>query len=84
MSRPTHAIDEAGWAQFVAARTVGDVIDGRVVHVVPFGSFIRTDEGVDGLAPQSAWPTLPELDSRIRARITAIDLHNRRFSLGPI
>ena len=30
----------------------GDVIDGRVVHIVPFGSFIRTSEGVDGLLLQ--------------------------------
>jgi ribosomal protein S1 len=66
MSRPIHAMDETGWAQFVAAHTVGDVIDGRVVHVVPFGSFIRTSEGVDGLAPQSAWPTLQPCAAAVR------------------
>lgn len=81
MSRPQHVVDENAWAQFVASRTVGDVIDGMVVEVAPFGSFIRTSEGVDGLAPQSNWPTLPERG--IRARILAIDLHNRRFSVGP-
>ncbi|HEY6797125.1 MAG TPA: hypothetical protein VI248_20835 [Kineosporiaceae bacterium] len=60
------------------------MIDGQVVDVAPFGSFIRTSEGVDGLAPHSSWPTLPERDTQIRARILAIDLRNRRFSLGPI
>jgi small subunit ribosomal protein S1 len=83
MSRPTHSIDEAGWARFVARHGVGDVIDGEVVKVVPFGAFVRVGEGVDGLAPQSLWPTLPTLGSRIPLRIAAIDVDNRRVALGP-
>ena len=83
MSRPIHSIDEAGWADFVGRRAVGDVIDGDVVKVVPFGAFVRIDNVVDGLAPQSMWPTLPEAGSRIQVRISAIDAENRRVALGP-
>jgi ribosomal protein S1 len=84
MSRPVHSIDEAGWAEFVARYSVGDVVDGHVVSVVPFGAFIRIGTGVDGLAPQSLWPTLPEPGARTLVRIEAIDVDNRRVALGPV
>ena len=82
MSRPTPSVDDAAWASFVARHGVDDVVDGDVVSVVPFGAFVRID-GLDGLAPQSSWPSLPEVGSRIRVRILAIDADNRRFALGP-
>ena len=83
MSRPTHEINEAGWAEFLTQHGVGDVVDGQVLSIVPFGAFIRIGDGVDGLAPQSLWPTLPESGSRIPVTITAIDVDNRRVALGP-
>lgn len=84
MSRPTHATNEAGWNDFVAQHAVGDVVDGHVVSVVPFGAFIRIGDDVDGLAPQSEWPALPELGSRLPVRILAIDVDNRRVALSPV
>jgi ribosomal protein S1 len=83
MSRPIHSVDEAGWAEFIARYGVGDVIDGQVVHVAPFGAFIRVGNGVDGLAPQASWPNLPEPGSRIAVRIVAIDADNRRVAFVP-
>jgi ribosomal protein S1 len=83
MSRPEHSINESGWSEFVAHHGVDDIIDGHVVSIVPFGAFVRTDEGIDGLAPRSAWPTLPEPGSRVAVRITAIDVDNRRVAFGP-
>lgn len=83
MSRPKHTVDEAAWASLIARYGVGDVVDGHVVTIVPFGAFIRVGDGVDGLAPQSLWPTLPELGTRIRVRIEAIDVENRRVALHP-
>ena len=83
MSRPTHATNEAGWNDFVARHAVGDVVDGQVVSVVPFGAFVRIDDDVDGLAPQAEWPVLPELGSRLPVRILAIDVDNRRVALSP-
>jgi small subunit ribosomal protein S1 len=83
MSRPAPIDGETGWAQFIAAHQVGDVIDGHVVGVVPFGSFVRTAEGVDGFAPLAEFPAQLELDAPVRVRVTAIDAENRRFSVRP-
>jgi ribosomal protein S1 len=83
MSRPTHSVDEADWGRFTARYGVGDVLDGQVMHVVPFGAFIRVGESIDGLAPQASWPSLPEVGSRIRVRIAAIDADHRRVSFTP-
>jgi ribosomal protein S1 len=83
MTGQPHSADPEGWARFAATYGVGDVVDGRVVQVMPFGSFVRTAEGVDGLAPRADWPAVPELDAPVRARIAAIDDETRRFSLIP-
>ena len=84
MSRPqfNEHSDEAAWPAFVSRYGVGDVTDGDVVSVVPFGAFIRID-GVDGFAPKPSWPTLPEPGTRVRVRIEAIDGEQRRFALAP-
>jgi ribosomal protein S1 len=83
MSHPEHTSSAAGWADFVARYGVGDVVDGQVVSVVPFGAFVRVGDGVDGLAPQQMWPTVPAAGARVAARIVAIDPDNHRVSLGP-
>ena len=83
MSRPQHSSNPAAWAAFVAQYGVGDVVNGEVVSVVPFGAFIRVGDGVDGLAPQQLWPTLPTAGAKIAVRIDAIDPDNRRVSFAP-
>lgn len=82
MSRP-HMIDEAGWARFAAAHGVGDLVSGEVVTVLPFGAFIRVDEGIDGLAPVSRWPAIPVAGTVLTVRIEAIDERRRRVAFGP-
>ncbi len=83
MSRPAHSYNEAAWRALVARHGIGDVLDGEVVSVVPFGAFIRVGAGVHGLAPQSLWPALPEVGSRIAVRIAAIDAEHHRVAFGP-
>jgi ribosomal protein S1 len=83
MSRPEHSTNTVGWAAFAARYGVGDVVDGQVVSVEPFGSFVRIADDVDGLAPRPLWPALPESGTRIAARIVAIDPDTRRVALGP-
>jgi small subunit ribosomal protein S1 len=72
----------SAWLDFAARYAVGDVADGAVVSVLPFGAFVRVD-GVDGFAPRSAWPQLPEDGARVRVRIEAIDPDQRRFAVAP-
>ncbi|MBX6749923.1 MAG: S1 RNA-binding domain-containing protein [Micromonosporaceae bacterium] len=80
-NEPAHT-NELAWPAFVARYRVGDVADGEVVSVVPFGAFIRIDD-VDGFSPKASWSALPEPGSRVRVRIEAIDNVQRRFALAP-
>ena len=66
------------WNEFLAGHAVGDVVDGTVCKVLPFGAFVRVD-GFDGLLPQVKTVTDGE---RVRVRILAIDDAGRRFSLA--
>ena len=74
--------NEAGWPAFSARYGIGDVAAGEVVQVMPFGAFIRVDD-VDGFAPKSSWPALPDLGARVSVRIEAIDSDSRRFAVAP-
>ena len=74
--------NDSPWPAFASRYGVGDVADGEVVQVLPFGAFIRVD-GVDGFAPKSAWPALPTDGARVRVRIEAIDVEQRRFAVAP-
>jgi ribosomal protein S1 len=70
------------WSHFIETHQVGDVVDGEVMSVVPFGAFVRVD-GFEGLAPLTQWPSLPETGDRVSARIAAIDVERQRFALHP-
>ncbi|QUQ70134.1 S1 RNA-binding domain-containing protein [Kutzneria sp. CA-103260] len=65
------------WNEFLAGHTVGDVVDGTVSKVLPFGAFVRVG-GFDGLLPQVKTVADGE---RVRVRILAIDDASQRFSL---
>jgi small subunit ribosomal protein S1 len=66
------------WSEFLAGHAAGDVVDGTVSKVVPFGAFVRVD-GFDGLLPQVKTVTDGE---QVRVRILAIDESRQRFSLA--
>jgi small subunit ribosomal protein S1 len=70
------------WPTFARSYAVGDVAEGEVVAVMPFGAFVRVD-GVDGFAPKPSWPQLPEEGAKVRVRIEAIDPDQRRFAVVP-
>jgi ribosomal protein S1 len=65
------------WHNFLADHKVGDVVDGTVSKVLPFGAFVRV-AGFDGLLPQVKTVNDGE---QVRVRILAIDDAGRRFSL---
>jgi ribosomal protein S1 len=66
------------WQEFLARHQVGDLVEGVVTKVVPFGSFVEAD-GVTGLAHRQSWP----VGTRVALRILDIDAENQRFSLAP-
>jgi small subunit ribosomal protein S1 len=84
MSRPTGSTNEAAWAEFFARHGVGDVVEGSVVSVEPFGAFVRVGDDVDGLAPRPEWSVLPDVGAAVQVRILAVDPVNRRAAFGPV
>ena len=66
------------WEGFTARHAVGDVLDGRVASVVPFGAFIEVADGIHGLLVGS---DRPQAGSSVSVRIAEIDHDNRRLRL---
>lgn len=59
---------------------VGEVFDGTVVDVKPFGSFVEHPSGQHGLL----YGESAENGSTIRVQILEVDAENRRFSLKTV
>ncbi|MFI5672978.1 S1 RNA-binding domain-containing protein [Streptomyces sp. NPDC051704] len=69
------------------ADRAGSVIRGRVTKLVPFGIFVRLDDGIAGLVHRSELPPAgPELAARIgdemTVRVTEVDVPMRRIRLS--
>ncbi|MGB2737327.1 MAG: 30S ribosomal protein S1, partial [Candidatus Nanopelagicales bacterium] len=43
------ATQEDPWQQFARTHATGQVVPGRVTKLVPFGAFVRVDDGIEGL-----------------------------------
>ncbi|MGI8425910.1 MAG: 30S ribosomal protein S1 [Actinomycetota bacterium] len=81
---------EDPWEAFARTRGLGDVVEGSVTKLVPFGAFVKVAEGIEGLVHISELSEghveLPEqvvaLGQEVQARIIDIDLERRRISLS--
>ncbi|MEW6188761.1 MAG: 30S ribosomal protein S1 [Actinomycetota bacterium] len=81
---------EDPWKIKVGRYSVGDVIEGVISRIVPFGAFLQMDEGVEGLIHISELAEerieLPDqavkAGDKIKAKIIDIDLERRRISLS--
>ncbi|MGH2730031.1 MAG: S1 RNA-binding domain-containing protein, partial [Actinomycetota bacterium] len=84
------ATQEDPWRQFARAHNVGDIIEGRVTKLVPFGAFVEVDDAIEGLVHISE---LAEhhvekaedevgVHERVSVKIIDIDLDRRRISLS--
>jgi small subunit ribosomal protein S1 len=43
------ATQEDPWQQFARTHAIAQVVPGKVTKLVPFGAFVRVDEGIEGL-----------------------------------
>jgi small subunit ribosomal protein S1 len=43
------ATQEDPWQQFARTHAIGQIVPGKVTKLVPFGAFVRVDEGIEGL-----------------------------------
>jgi small subunit ribosomal protein S1 len=66
------------WEGFTALHNVGDVLDGRVARVLPFGAFIEVADGIHGLL---VGPDQRQVGSSVSVRIAEVDHDNRRLRL---
>src|SRR5262250_1132833 len=71
---------EDPWQQFARTHQIGQVVPGRVTKLVPFGSFVRVEEGIEGLVeiPEQ----VVQVGDEIFVKIIDIDLDRRRISLS--
>jgi small subunit ribosomal protein S1 len=84
------ATQEDPWRQFARTHNVGDVIEGRVTKLVPFGAFVELDEAIEGLvhiselAQHHVEKSEDEVHvhDRVTVKIIDIDLDRRRISLS--
>jgi len=77
MSPSTSSSPDAGWQRFAAARAIGDVLDGTVVRVMPFGSFVEIDDAVHGFVFQQELI----VGANVRVRVAEIDPDKHRVRL---
>src|ERR1700687_3923553 len=84
------ATQEDPWQQFARTHQIGQVVPGRVTKLVPFGAFVRVEEGIEGLVHISE---LSERHVEVPGQVVAvgddamvkvidIDLERRRISLS--
>ncbi len=84
------ATQEDPWQRFARTHAIGQVVPGRVTKLVPFGAFVRVEDGIEGLVHISELAErhveMPEqvvtVDQEIFVKVIDIDLERRRISLS--
>src|ERR1700753_936384 len=81
---------EDPWRQFARTHQIGQVVPGRVTKLVPFGAFVRVQDGIEGLVHISELAErhveIPEqvvqVGDSLLVKVIDIDLERRRISLS--
>ncbi|MET9020138.1 30S ribosomal protein S1 [Actinopolymorpha sp. NPDC004070] len=81
---------EDPWQQFARIHQIGQIVPGKVTKLVPFGAFVRVDDGIEGLVHISELAErhveVPEqvvqVGNDVMVKIIDIDLERRRISLS--
>ena len=84
------ATQQDPWQEFATAHQVGELVYGRVTKLVPFGSFVQVDDGIEGLVHISEMSAhhvdAPEQvvtpGEELWVKIIDFDLQRRRISLS--
>jgi small subunit ribosomal protein S1 len=84
------ATQEDPWRQFARTHQIGQIVPGKVTKLVPFGAFVRVDEGIEGLVHISELSArhveIPEqvvqVGDDVMVKVIDIDLDRRRISLS--
>ncbi|HEX6198240.1 MAG TPA: 30S ribosomal protein S1 [Jiangellaceae bacterium] len=81
---------EDPWQQFARTHQINQIVPGKVTKLVPFGAFVRVDDGIEGLVHISELAgrhiELPEqvvsVNKEVMVKVIDIDLERRRISLS--
>ncbi|VEI12395.1 30S ribosomal protein S1 [Trueperella bialowiezensis] len=84
------ATQEDPWQTFARTHRIGEVVPGNVTKLVPFGAFVRVEDGIEGLVHISELAQrhidLPEqvakVGDQVFVKVIDIDLERRRISLS--
>ncbi len=84
------ATQEDPWQKFAREHAVGELVDGEVTKLVPFGAFCKVAEGIEGLIHISELADrhveVPEavvnVGDQIEVKVIDIDTVRRRISLS--
>ena len=84
------ATQEDPWQHFARTHQIGQIVPGKVTKLVPFGSFVRVEEGIEGLVHISELAErhveIPEqvvqVNDDVMVKIIDIDLERRRIPLS--
>ena len=84
------ATQEDPWQAFARTHAIGQVVPGKVTKLVPFGAFVRVEDGIEGLVHISELAQrhveLPDqvvkVGEEVFVKVIDIDLERRRISLS--
>jgi small subunit ribosomal protein S1 len=84
------ATQEDPWREFERKYQVGEIIDGQVTKLVPFGAFVRVAPGIEGLVHISELSeqhvdspeSVLSVGDDVRVKVIEIDVARRRISLS--
>lgn len=84
------ATQEDPWQAFARTHAIGQVVPGKVTKLVPFGAFVRVEDGIEGLVHISELAQrhveVPEqvvkVGEEVFVKVIDIDLDRRRISLS--
>ncbi|MGJ9423335.1 30S ribosomal protein S1 [Aeromicrobium sp. CF3.5] len=84
------ATQEDPWQHFARTHQIGQIVPGKSTKLVPFGAFVRVEEGIEGLVHISELAErhveIPEqvvqIGDSVMVKIIDIDLERRRISLS--
>jgi small subunit ribosomal protein S1 len=84
------ATQEDPWKEFERRYSAGEIIDGQVTKLVPFGAFVRVAAGIEGLVHISeisdqhidSPESVLSVGDPVRVKVIEVDVPRRRISLS--
>ena len=84
------ATQEDPWRVFARTHAIGQIVPGKVTKLVPFGAFVRVEEGIEGLVHISELAErhvdVPDqivtVGEELMVQVIDVDLERRRISLS--